>query len=182
MFDPAILHDFQRAMVPPSLPPLAIVRQWVSPQTEHRQAMIRTMLAAAEVQLVGWHSKVDRQLAGFAALEHIVWDDSDRAMFAQLIANVETGADATAKDVERQHRRDLRNNARLAKLDPATAREERGFLEKVHSWKRDNIEKMLDVALHLRAIRAKHDGQSNIVGSFDNPDDLTAFLEAAIAA
>jgi len=182
MLDPAIMLDLQRAMVPPSLPPLAIVREWASQHDAPRQTLARAMLAAAEHQLVGWHGVIDRQLADFEKLAHIVWEDSDRAMFDQMIANTEATAERTVHEVEKAHRRDLRNNDRLARLNPINAREERAFLNKVHGWQRDNIEKMLEVALHLRAFRAKHDGRSNIVGTFDDSDDLTAFLEAAIAA
>ena len=182
MLDPAIMFELQRAMVPPSLPPLAVVRERMAPQDTHRQAVARAMLAAAEYQLVGWHGKIDEQLATFQKLEHVVWDDSDRVMFDRMIVEAERMAEASVDEIDRQHRRDLRGNDRLAKRDPVTAREDRDFVNKIYGWKRDNVEKILDVALHLRAIRAQFDGRSKVVGTYDDPDELTAFLEATIAA
>ncbi|MBH0619429.1 hypothetical protein I3A86_25395, partial [Salmonella enterica] len=52
MLDPAILHDLQRAMVPPSLPPLAIVRTWNSPMAEKAERDLAPILAASEIMVV----------------------------------------------------------------------------------------------------------------------------------
>lgn len=175
-----ILLDLDRLVVAPPAPPIvpAIERPYTTKRSELAEATLVPIVAQYASVTDHWLAAIDAKMAELNAFsDHEFLGQPDiLGRLADLIVSAEKIAERRAKESTKQ--RKLRDA--MTKLgrrsDPASARVYDRVAREMSQKDRRLTEKLLELALFARAIRAKIDPRSKGGPVFEDPDALFRYL------
>jgi hypothetical protein len=179
MIDPAIIDLMHHmSMPPPAIERPAGVRSWAVADTDAGEEHARLI----EIETAKWIAEAEKRIAGLIAdFAGIEATSSHLRRLDQMIDTVENFVASEALD----YRRWVKRTQIIVKRVKARSAREGALV----ALQRDRILKALarhglakqDALSALRALRSEKTGASRSGPIFDNADDLTVYLRAAVA-
>lgn len=182
MFDAAILEHLQ-APLPPEPPPVVIEEVWKSEPAKQVERMAQRELVNYKAYVADWMAKIDRIQTGFeSAVFPVPVPEQVLSEMDDLLADFEATADRKAVLAARAVKRRQRETRAVFKIDPSAGAVFRSVDQEFARLDRAIVERLLDYALFIRAVRAAAQPDAGTGPVFDNVHDLERHLEGLIAA
>jgi len=177
MLDTSFVFALERVLVPPSAPSFEGFRQPGTRGGIEKRVKILTDGYAAYAE--NWASELDAQTRRIAAAFPVEQANPNELQeFIGFIEEVEDLAEALAVQSERRHKRSKAELKRVS--DPDLVRMYQSGDQRLCEIERKIVERLLKLALFLRAIRAEADPAAKGGPTFEDPEDLRRHLASVL--
>jgi len=173
--DPAVIAALEQYPLPPTPPSIFAERIWLSSNAQELERRTKQLIASYEQYLEVWFRGLDRAInpALFRGLS--IFPDAV-PLLERHIEEIEERARERGEGIRRLQKRGKVDVKRAFANDPSIGAVLRTTINDLVRLEETTVERLLDFALWLRAIKSMIDPDARGGALFDSSDDLTKYL------